>query len=274
MSISVKCFVLEKYWPVAKDTICPKWQERSEQLIAYIIAGIGDYPIDAVPVEACEGWINSLRAKYKSPVTPNRALVRAKQIFATAIRWGYCSENPFKTIKKKTERERKFLFLTPEQHERLLFEAGAKLQWYIIFARYTGGRMSSLAALEERDIDLQADELTFRDTKNGEDVRIPLHPALRPWVLKSITGNPTRRLLPQYADVHSVSQLFRRLRKRLGIEGFRFHDYRHNLGSALAAHGHGTKAIMQILGHKTEKMSLRYQHVDAEYIKRALAESI
>jgi integrase len=41
---------------------------------------------------------------------------------------------------------------------------------------------------------------------------------------------------------------------------FRFHDLRHTFGSRLGMAGTDTKTIMEIMGHKTHKMAMRYQH--------------
>jgi len=41
---------------------------------------------------------------------------------------------------------------------------------------------------------------------------------------------------------------------------FRFHDLRHTFGSRLGMAGTDLKTIMEIMGHKTHKMAMRYQH--------------
>jgi len=41
---------------------------------------------------------------------------------------------------------------------------------------------------------------------------------------------------------------------------FRFHDLRHTFGSRLGMIGTDLKTIMEIMGHKTYAMSMRYQH--------------
>jgi integrase len=276
MTMLVSDFIDQRYWPKVKDTLSAKWQRRTEDLLGMIKDGIGVFPIDAVPVEEVEGLLNKLRAQYKSPVTPNKVLARGKHLFNTAVRWNAAPCNPFKDFKRKKEPHRKFRPLSATENDVLFARATPKLQWYIIFGRYTGARQSSLAKLEERDIRLWQEgdetcgEITFRDTKNGEDYTVPLHPELLPWVRKALTGDPNRRLLPQYKETHTISSLFRRLKKRVGVSGFRFHDYRHSVGTALAAEGHNTKVIMEALGHKDERMSLHYTHVAKETLRDAL----
>ena len=41
---------------------------------------------------------------------------------------------------------------------------------------------------------------------------------------------------------------------------FRFHDLRHTFGSRLGMSGTDLKTIMEIMGHKTAKVAMRYQH--------------
>lgn len=270
---TVEQFVRERYWPKIRPTLSSKWAENTEILLEKLIAGLGNFEIGDVPIEEVDAWWFALLAQYKSPVTPNKVLVRGKHLFKTAIRWGAAKSNPLADLKKLKEPEKKFTALTEQVHEDLFEGASEKLQWYIIFARYTGARLGSLAKLEERDVNLHMQELTFRETKNGEDYTIPIHPVLQHWVSKALTGNPERRLLPQYKDTHSVSQLFRRLRLRHGVN-FRYHDYRHNVGTALAAKGHNVKVIMKALGHKDVKMSIRYTHVASETLRTALTDAL
>ena len=41
---------------------------------------------------------------------------------------------------------------------------------------------------------------------------------------------------------------------------FRFHDLRHTFGSRLGMAGKDLKTIMEIMGHKTTKVAMMYQH--------------
>jgi len=41
---------------------------------------------------------------------------------------------------------------------------------------------------------------------------------------------------------------------------FRFHDYRHTFGTRLGMAGKDLKTIMEIMGHRTTVVALRYQH--------------
>lgn len=270
-------FVEAEYWPTIQAGLSPKWQKHTRYLLDILIQDLGEYELDQLPPRVVDAFWIRLKLKYRTPVTPNKVIVRAKHLFKTAIRWKHLTENPFSGIKLEKEKVPPFQPLTDAQHDMLIEQACPSLQWYLVFARYTGGRRSSIAKLEERDCKVWMDgtekraTLTFRDTKNGEDYTIPAHPKLIPWIERGLTGNPTRPLLPQYRELHTITSLFRRLRKRHGIkQPFRYHDYRHNVGSRLAEAGHDVKVRMQLLGHKDVRSSIRYTHASMETMEKAM----
>jgi len=46
---------------------------------------------------------------------------------------------------------------------------------------------------------------------------------------------------------------------------FRFHDLRHTFGTRLGMKGVDLKTVMDIMGHKTYKVAMRYQHPAPEH---------
>jgi integrase len=272
--MTVEMFIYDRYWPKLKTTYSPQWQSHTEHLLKLIVEGFGRHQLIDVPIEDVDGWWFALQHRFKTPVTPNKCLVRAKHIFKTAIRWKLATENPFLDIRKEREPEHTFTPLTDAQHELIFKDAGPNLQCYMLFARYTGARRSSLARLEERDVDLAKHTITFRETKNGSDYTIPMHPALIPWCAGRITGVSNKPLLPIYARLHSISQAFRRLLEANKLKGFRFHDYRHNLGTKLAEAGYDVKIRMDLLGHRDTRMAMRYTHIAKSVLAEALGRAI
>jgi len=51
---------------------------------------------------------------------------------------------------------------------------------------------------------------------------------------------------------------------------FRFHDLRHSVGSRLGMNGTDLKSIMEIMGHKTAKVAMRYQHPSPDHKLKAV----
>ena len=63
---------------------------------------------------------------------------------------------------------------------------------------------------------------------------------------------------------------WRRLRKRAGVTGFRFHDYRHDFGTKLLRQTGNLKLVSRALNHADLKSTARYAHVVDEDIRAAL----
>jgi len=59
--------------------------------------------------------------------------------------------------------------------------------------------------------------------------------------------------------------------ERAGLTDFRFHDLRHCFGSWLAMNGTAPKAMMELMGHKTASMTMRYSRLSVAYKRQAVA---
>jgi integrase len=51
------------------------------------------------------------------------------------------------------------------------------------------------------------------------------------------------------------------VRKRAGVTGFRFHDFRHNLGTKLLRKTGNLKLAQRALNHASIRSTVRYAHV-------------
>jgi integrase len=58
-----------------------------------------------------------------------------------------------------------------------------------------------------------------------------------------------------------VGSMWRRLRKRAGVTGFRFHDFRHDFGTKLLRETGNLKLVQRALNHADLKTTSRYAHV-------------
>jgi integrase len=260
-------FIDHKYWPAFKDNLDPDWQRRTTDFLNEIKRQWGARPLDSIELYEAETWINAYRRRFRTPVSPNKLITRAKHLGETAVRWGVASKNPFRDLRKKKEPEHKFLPLDEAQRDALLTSCGGNLAQYQVFARYTGGRIRSLWGLKEKHIDMVKSVLTFERTKNGETYIIPLVPELQHYIIAQqlLHGDPERYVLYHYSTPRHVSRMFYRLKTKLGIP-FRFHDFRHSVGYKVK----NPILVQAILGHKDKKTSLRYMHTDEQEVRDAL----
>lgn len=80
---------------------------------------------------------------------------------------------------------------------------------------------------------------------------------------------PEARVFPE-RDPHVLTRSFARLVRRLGVHDLTFHDLRHDVASTLTMAGVSQRTIMEILGHRDPRMTLRYQHLTPGYLKEAM----
>jgi integrase len=67
-----------------------------------------------------------------------------------------------------------------------------------------------------------------------------------------------------------LSRSFARLVDRLNLHNLTFHDLRHDAASTLTMAGVSQRAIMEILGHRDPRMTVRYQHLAPGHLKDAM----
>ena len=61
--------------------------------------------------------------------------------------------------------------------------------------------------------------------------------------------------------VSGVKTAWRRLRRRAGVQDFRFHDFRHDVGTKLLRETGNLKLVQRALNHADLKTTTRYAHV-------------
>lgn len=112
--------------------------------------------------------------------------------------------------------------------------------------------------------------VSFPNTKNGETRSIPMTETLH----RLLQGLPrpldqTALVLPALsADAVTIG--FGRLAKALSLSNLKFHDLRHDVASTLMMAGVPQRAVMEILGHKDPRMTLRYQHLSPGHLRQAM----
>lgn len=263
-------FVHTQYWPSASATLSSVWAKTVEQYhLPVLIDTFGANALTAITPEQIERWWGTLRRGTLAAATTNKLLVRLSHVFKKAVEWGYLDENPAREIRKAREPRGRVKLFTDAQRDVLVQEANPDLRLYLLTAQYTGARRRSLLELREQDVDCERGTVTFRATKNGDDYSVPLHPTLSEVLRARLTGQPEAYLLPRYTP-GALSRAFKRLALRSGLTDCRFHDLRHDLASRLASHGANQRLIMDVLGHRDLRSTVRYTHLSHQAIKQTL----
>ncbi len=149
---------------------------------------------------------------------------------------------------------------------------------FVRLALATGARRRELLGLEWRDVDLKGGSIILlRDTKNGDDRRVPLLGDVRALLLEraKVRKLDDPRVFPS-AKVHTLPPLdkaWTAAKLEAKVENLRVHDLRHSCGSYLAKAGASAFQIAAILGHRSGPgLTARYVHLVAED-SRGLMES-
>jgi integrase len=280
-------FVNKRYWPAVESTLAPVWAQRSRGMLDDLLDVFGDTKLAALRREEIERWFSDRLGRVKGS-TANKDLTRLKHCLGRAVEWGYLRTSPATKVRKVKEPDGRTRFLTVEERDRLVngtdetvkakdgrawtirHQPNADLKLYIVAALQTGARRAELLRLRWSDVDMKRRKITFRQTKNGRDRTVPmtgtlhalLHDLPRPL-------DPTAPVLPSYAPM-VLSRSFARHAKRVGLAGLRLHDLRHDAASTLTAAGVSQRAVMEILGHRDPRMTIRYQHVAPGHLEEAM----
>lgn len=219
--------------------------------------------------------------KKRAPATIVRYIASLSSVFEAAIKdWYWIEKNPVKLVRKPSVSNARTRFLTEDECEKLLdacLESRNPYLYSIVaLALGTGMRRGELLGLRWQDVDLREKSITLTKTKNGSMRCIPLVPVtlkiLMPLFENETVLDPSHHIFPslnleRYIDIRTA-WIF--AVKRACIKDFKFHDLRHSCASFLQATGATIQEIMEILGHRDIRSTIRYTHITFRKISESL----
>ncbi len=143
----------------------------------------------------------------------------------------------------------------------------------IFLMLYAGLRISEVADLKWKDVDLKRRYLIVRQGKGGKDRTIPLHVTLHAELLATkrqplhdgVAGRPDGR--PMTAK--SMAHIFERWLPARGIH-ISAHVLRHTFATELLRNGADLRAIQELLGHESLETTQRYLKNDADRLRGSI----
>jgi integrase len=270
----------------------------------HIMPTLGRRRIDKIKPADLDRWYAQLAA---GSAPTSRKPMRAQSVrnvhnllsgmFSTAVRWGWLPVSPVANTRPPRGASMSFEAPEPEDVARALAAAEAmdpELHAFLRFSAAVGTRRSETSALQWRDLDLDAGEVTIRralahddqdptvivvkDTKTHATARLALDPETVA-VLRSLRARNIENALacgialaedafvfsprPDGSETWSIDHFSRqwiRLRARLGLERVRLHDFRHFHGTELAAAGVPMTTVRDRLRHSNLRTTSIYAH--------------
>jgi integrase len=232
----------------------------------------------------CETEIGRYKKKRKEDGaaigTINRELATLSHLLNKGLDWGWITTKPRKIGLMKEDNAR-IIALTPNECQKLLKAAQLLDEQLYLFVRLglsTGMRHMEILSIALENINLQNREIYLPKTKTGSRMqRISTDTAsFLDWYLRTSCRSGQQWLFParfQTRTGHrtSIDDAFRTAVKNAGLDTTTItpHVMRHTVETRLAEEGVDIKTRMELLGHKTHIMALRYDHVTGQRVKDA-----
>jgi integrase len=212
----------------------------------------------------------------KNPSTANDQVKIVRMAFTSARKLGYITHNPAEAVEMLPENaETAKQPFDIEQVKALLKAAPSDWKGAIMVALYTGARLQDVANMRWESVDLQNNWISFRAGKTKQRLKLPMHEALRDFLLELPTADTSKAFLfPSLAGKGTggrsgLSMAFGRIMQRAKVRGevtreragnagrtvnsLSFHSFRHTLTSIMANAGVPVEVRQKFTGHSKRR---------------------
>lgn len=220
----------------------------------------------------------SSRQKYKLLMTA---------LYDYAIENGICQVNLGKHInirpklkdKQKLKESQKAKPIFSDLQIKTLFKNDTKPYIdTILILIFTGFRIGELLSLTKFNIDWENEIITGGSkTDAGKDRIVPIHPLIKPYILKYYNACTDGGQLIKRTDGeilkynHYLDYCFKPALSNLGMEGFTPHRCRHTFASKYIEYSNDLKALKEIMGHEDYGFTMnKYAHSNLNTLKNEM----
>lgn len=172
---------------------------------------------------------------------------------------------------------RKRVVLSVEEVKELLENAAKFDQLYfypmVYFLAHTGARRGEAIKLKKEDVDFKMGQLTFRDTKNGDERTINLSPAMTEFLKRQMDTHDSAYVFrgPQSEQLERTYVM--RMCQRYKVhfpngKNWCYHALRHSFAHNYLLQGGNMYELQAILGHRNIKITIDlYGQIKAHEIR-------
>lgn len=251
-------------------------------------------------------FLAGLRTEGYESSSVNRALAAVRSFYRYAVKFSLCETNPASAVRNLKTPKRLPRFLFPDDAARLCSAPGSLPKdgspetgkgmpsraplWQardtaLLSSLYsTGCRVSELASLSVRDVDMQAASAVVMGKGSKERVVFFSKSSLA--ALKDYLSERSALISRVGLPDRSEGRLFVSRRGRpLSVRGIQFilahytgesgseghvspHALRHSFATTLVARGADVRVVQELLGHASISTTQRYTHITTERLKR------
>jgi len=283
-NITFQKFTEDTYLPWARDHK-RSWKD-DESRIKPALAAFGKQTLSEITPFAIEKWKRERAATpathgygktehSRAAASVNHELAVLAAALSLAMDQGLIASNPARKVKKLPVDNQRTRVCSVEEEKLLRESLPPVLSAMFTCAIHTGLRASRLGGLLWSQVDFSRGTISVSGTANKRAVTVPMNQTVRDCLSKLhadraegeervfVTRNDNQYTRP--------GAYFATVCRRLSIEGLRWHDLRHTAATRMGDAGAGLPALMEILGHKNPKTTMRYTHATDDAVRRAVA---
>ena len=223
-------------------------------------------------------FVRKLEERGISQATINRYISYLNAILNWGVQHEFIPFNPFKGFKRKKEEPYRIRIITLEELQKILEVAPEHLRWALVVEFYTGCRPgpSELFSLKWEDIDWNEKSIRIYGSKTRKIRKVYLNETFYQ-MLKEKYKNRDCEYIISYKGkpVTSLKRSWATAKRKAGISRkIRLYDLRHAFATYLLAQGADLKAVSDMMGHHSTKMTADRYYQLAEELKRKAVEKL
>lgn len=248
-----------------------EWQHHKSGLkmvnrtlkIVEILGNIPLRELDEIAIAKMASYLADKGLK-QSSINRYRAYIR-RVLNVAHKKWRALDRVPY--IQNTKEVPKRFKVYSLEEEKLILSIPNPEFVALGVILFDTGLRLSEALRLRMSEVDFATNLITvWSDATKGDKTRsVPMTSRVRALL--------ERRTLPfAFKDGHEVERIWKRFRKKQGIEGggWIIHAMRHTFASRLVQRGVDLYTVKTLLGHSTITVTERYAHLNPQRLVHAM----
>jgi integrase len=232
--------------------------------MAALVDKFGNSAAEEIKPSEIKAWLEE-RNEW-SLATKNRYIALLKLTFRLAEEAQKIKYNPARLVRQQKENNARIRWLTDAEETKLRTKIPSEHLQEFEIALHTGMRKSEqYEKASWENADFANNLLRIPKSKHGEARYVRLNSRVQA-ILSMLKPENAKGLIH---DLKSPRGWFEKAVKDSGIPHFTWHDLRHTFISRLMMAGVDLRTVMELAGHKTIQMTMRYAHLAPSHLAAA-----